>query len=267
MRWLQGTYAARYNRRHNLVGHVWQGRYKSPVIKGEDTAYFTMVSRYIHLNPVRAGLISSDDPRLATYRWSSFPILCRAPSKRPVWLYADRTYRAFDLLGDDIASRRKFRQRMELECREWLRGEQDEEDQEELRRLQRGWYIGDKAFRDRMLDQLEGAVSGRKKHSLEGEALRVYQKKRALGIIDAVCKHLGVSVDEMRGRQYSEVDKQLLVALIRKKTGMSYDWIIEALNMGSHSSVYNAIRASRDLSSRAKKSRWKQLCQLTNSYH
>ncbi len=74
MRWLQGTYAARYNRRHNLVGHVWQGRYKSPVIKGEDTAYFTMVSRYIHLNPVRAGLISSDDPRLATYRWSSFPI-------------------------------------------------------------------------------------------------------------------------------------------------------------------------------------------------
>jgi REP element-mobilizing transposase RayT len=26
MRWLQGTYGNRYNRRHGLVGHVWQGR-------------------------------------------------------------------------------------------------------------------------------------------------------------------------------------------------------------------------------------------------
>ncbi len=60
MRWLQGTYGNRYNRIHNLVGHVWQGRYKSPVISDEGDDHFLRVSRYIHLNPARAGLL--DEP-------------------------------------------------------------------------------------------------------------------------------------------------------------------------------------------------------------
>jgi putative transposase len=56
----------RYHRRHRTVGHVWQGRFKSPVI--QDDGHLLVVLRYIEANPVRAGMVS----QAADYRWSSF---------------------------------------------------------------------------------------------------------------------------------------------------------------------------------------------------
>jgi REP element-mobilizing transposase RayT len=55
-RWLTG-YAVSFNRRHRRIGHLFQNRYKSIVVD-EDT-YFQELVRYIHLNPLRAGLVNS----------------------------------------------------------------------------------------------------------------------------------------------------------------------------------------------------------------
>jgi REP element-mobilizing transposase RayT len=63
MKWLQGTYTQRFNRRHGVHGHLFQGRYKASVIDGEEPSYFLAVSTYIHLNPVRAGLIRETGSR------------------------------------------------------------------------------------------------------------------------------------------------------------------------------------------------------------
>lgn len=60
------THAWRYHKRHRSSGHVWQGRFKSPVI--QDDAHLLVVLRYIEANPLRAGVVA--DP--ADYRWSSF---------------------------------------------------------------------------------------------------------------------------------------------------------------------------------------------------
>ena len=56
----------RYHRRHQTVGHVWQGRFKSPVIQGDD--HGLVVLRYIEGNPFRAGIVA----RLEDYAWSSY---------------------------------------------------------------------------------------------------------------------------------------------------------------------------------------------------
>ena len=56
----------RYHKRHRTSGHVWQGRFKSPVIQDDD--HLLVVLRYIEANPVRASTV--DDPR--DYRWSSY---------------------------------------------------------------------------------------------------------------------------------------------------------------------------------------------------
>ena len=56
----------RYDTRHHTSGHVWQGRFKSPVI--QDDAHLLVVLRYIEANPLRAKMVS--DP--AEYRWSSY---------------------------------------------------------------------------------------------------------------------------------------------------------------------------------------------------
>ena len=53
---LNGVYTQRQNRRYNKSGHVFQGRYKAILV--EKNAYLLELSRYVVLNPVRAGLVS-----------------------------------------------------------------------------------------------------------------------------------------------------------------------------------------------------------------
>lgn len=56
-----------YNAKYGRVGHLFQDRYKSEAV--EDDAYFLTVLRYIHQNPVKAGICTSPEE----YRYSSYP--------------------------------------------------------------------------------------------------------------------------------------------------------------------------------------------------
>jgi len=66
MHLLNGSYARRFNRRYDRSGHVFQGPYRSRLI--EDDRQLLAVSRYIALNPVRAGLCA----RPELWPWSSY---------------------------------------------------------------------------------------------------------------------------------------------------------------------------------------------------
>jgi len=57
MRKLLTGYVVNFNRRHKRSGHLFQNRYKS--ILCEDEPYLLELTRYIHLNPLRAGMLSS----------------------------------------------------------------------------------------------------------------------------------------------------------------------------------------------------------------
>ncbi len=81
MKWLLGTYTGRFNRRHKLFGHLFSGRYKSLIIDERGGGYLRTACDYVHLNPVRAGLVALDAP-LSAYAWSSYPLYL-APGGRP----------------------------------------------------------------------------------------------------------------------------------------------------------------------------------------
>jgi putative transposase len=66
-------YVRYVNKRHGRTGTLWEGRFRSTLIDSE--SYFLACSRYVELNPVRAGIVC--DP--AAYRWSSF--CCNALSE------------------------------------------------------------------------------------------------------------------------------------------------------------------------------------------
>lgn len=72
MRRLLTGHAVSYNRRHNRHGHLFQNRYKS--ILCQDDPYFLELVRYIHLNPLRAGLVDSLD-QLDKYAYSGHAVL------------------------------------------------------------------------------------------------------------------------------------------------------------------------------------------------
>ena len=58
MQWLQATFANRFNRLRGERGHLFQGRYKSLLV--EPGAALGQLCHYLHLNPVRAGLVTVD---------------------------------------------------------------------------------------------------------------------------------------------------------------------------------------------------------------
>ncbi len=66
MRRIGASYVYWYNWQYNRKGHLFQDRYKSEPI--EDETYFLTVLRYIHQNPLKAGLVNN----IASYRWSSY---------------------------------------------------------------------------------------------------------------------------------------------------------------------------------------------------
>ena len=66
MKKLQTDYAIYFNKRHEVDGHVFQGRYGSRIIVSKKS--FLDVSRYIHLNPLEAKMVKKAED----YRWSSY---------------------------------------------------------------------------------------------------------------------------------------------------------------------------------------------------
>lgn len=66
MRQLNGVYTQKFNRTHNRVGHVFQGRYKAILV--EKQSYLLELARYIVLNPVRAHMVHS----AKDWPWSSY---------------------------------------------------------------------------------------------------------------------------------------------------------------------------------------------------
>ena len=68
MRHLNGVYTQRFNRRHQQVGHVFQGRFKAILV--EKDSYLLELARYIVLNPIRTGMVQVAQD----YPWSSYAI-------------------------------------------------------------------------------------------------------------------------------------------------------------------------------------------------
>ena len=82
MRQLNGVYTQRFNRRHGLVGHLFQGRFKAVLV--ERDAYLLELSRYVVLNPVRARMVAE----ATAWRWSSYRAMV-GRSAAPAWLETD----------------------------------------------------------------------------------------------------------------------------------------------------------------------------------
>lgn len=79
---LQSSYTQAFNRRHGRAGHLFQGRYKAFLV--EKDRYFLALLRYIHENPVEAGIVE----RPERYAWSSDRYYRRG--RGPEWLDVDR---------------------------------------------------------------------------------------------------------------------------------------------------------------------------------
>jgi REP element-mobilizing transposase RayT len=122
---LDSNYARWWNGRHGHLGHVFQARFKGQIV--EASTYLLRLIRYVHANPVRAGLVRHP----AEWQWSSY----RALAERRTELDVDSLLRTLDPdVGADTHAR----------LMEFVDGYQDDEMATFLRTDQR--IIGSEAF-------------------------------------------------------------------------------------------------------------------------
>ncbi len=101
MRQLNGQYTQSFNRRHNRVGHIFQGRYKSIIV--EKNTHLLALCRYVVLNPVAAGMVNKPEQ----WKWSSYSATATA-KKSDTFLTTDWLLLQFS--SKAVKARKVYRQ-------------------------------------------------------------------------------------------------------------------------------------------------------------
>ena len=245
MRWFQSTYTQRFNARHRVWGHLFQGRYKAlPVDQGE---YFRTVADYIHLNPARAHAFDLERGNLNDFKWSSFSGYTR-PARRPEFLTVERVLNAHGFT-DDPSGRSRYRNYMKRRVLDISHCSDPKAADEQWRKIRRGWAFGSDEFRLKIQAAVDSVVSGKRRDSFMGEEIRRHDEQEA----EALFQH-GLICCELQEEDLSTLkkgdDRKKVVAwYIRKNTSVRVDWITRRLKMGvtSNFSCYvRAVEQSKD---------------------
>jgi putative transposase len=231
MRWFQTIYTVRFNRRHRLSGHLFQGRYKSVVVDPEERGYFATLSDYIHLNPVRARMVSLQE-RLFDYRWSSYRFYA-AKTGRPAWFEPQRVLGEVGL-EDTVFGRRHYAERMRGRAVEEL----EERNARENEKLRRGWCLGGASFRERVLGLIEKAGEKLSKaREVDASIKRFHGEEEACRLLRRGMEHFGLEETELKAIKRNDARKLAIARLIRTRTSVSNQWIARELSLGHVSSI------------------------------
>jgi putative transposase len=190
MRHVVGVHTQRFNARHNRDGPLFRGRFRSRLVQQE--RYLAELVRYIHMNPVHAGLVA----HAGDYAWSSHGHYLSGEA--PAWLVSEEVLRRFG--GDAEALDRFVHERLSAERRAELRWDAQPN------------AVGDAAFVARWQERRERSESTRE-HA--GGAGRESVATDCDAVIEAVSAHFGVSSADVRrgGRGRANVARQAAILI------------------------------------------------------
>ncbi len=242
MKWLQGTYTQRYNSRHKVFGHLFQGRYKALLVDGAGN-YLAVVSTYIHLNPARAKLIAIGTEPLTRHGWSSYPAYVETSVQRPKWLVTERVLGSLGLGPENQKGYEAYLEGRVLELR--LKTGR-EALAVEWKAIRRGWYLGSESFGERMLDRVKGALSKGRASSFSGEAKRQHGEAEAERLLALGLTALQLQPGELAGQAKATPEKQALAWWLCQHTTVTRRWVSQRVAMGDESRVTQAIRCLKN---------------------
>ena len=254
MRWLQNTYTRRHNCRHWLWGRLFGDRYKAILSEGGSDYYYCSLMDYIHLNPVRAGLVRMKrGESVRDYLRSSVAKgYAVAPSRRPIWLAAEEGL-AMAQCTDTAVGRRRFVQHLDDRAREeGIRaGVIEPGEDRRYSHLRHGWYWGSQAFAERMLQLAGKGIETRRNRTYRSAPLfQAHNEKEARRLLDGGLAAAGLSARELDSLPGSDARKVALASLILERTVAGQCWIVDKLAMRSAANVSQQVRRYRARRSR-----------------
>ena len=233
MKWLQGTWIRRYNGCRRLVGRPFQGRYKALLV--EPGKSFGRVCHYIHLNPVRAGLVAAAQAN--RYPWSSLPKFAQVA--RPGWLDSTTALADAGCLPDTPAGWQRYGQYLEyLAC--------DPTAQAELvaAKLSRGWCVGGADFQQTLRTQAtqkgwdlaRERFAGLSPAQAGAERERGWEEK-----LQTLARLAGIDLSKLPPKKSAD-QKVGLAAALKTSTSVSNSWLARRLGMGAPASASQFVR-------------------------
>ncbi|WP_305041538.1 REP-associated tyrosine transposase [Geoalkalibacter sp.] len=178
MRHINGAYTTYFNAKRKRSGHLFQGRYKAWLVEAD--VYALELSRYMHLNPVRAGLVS----RPEDYLWSSYRSFIGHVGT-PDWL---KTQQILGCLGQRVGG-------APSRYREFVEDRLGKEYESPLQDAVAGSILGCQAFIDKVKhEHVHGRVPAKDVPALR----QLKERPRVEDILNAVGEEVGVSEKEAR---------------------------------------------------------------------
>ncbi len=222
MQELNGGYAAYFNTRHGRPGHLFQGRFKAVLVEAE--GHWDELSRYIHLNPVRAGLAKKPE----RWAWSSYRGYYR-PAWRVRWVDYRRVLTEFG--GDHAGGRQKYRTFIAAGLGRKL--------DTPLSSAIHGLVLGS----DRFVDKIQSLISKRSPGP-ELPQLNRLQKQPTTGqVAQAVGEYFKVNLSEWKpGKRSNDLPRALAAYIARQVTRETLPTIAKTLGYTHASSVSAACR-------------------------
>jgi putative transposase len=220
MTWLQSTYANRFNRFRKENGHVFQGRYRAPVV--ENLAVLGAVGHYVHLNPVRAKFRTVEN--LDEYPFCSLHYL-QKPKARPAGLTFEAVLSAAGGLDDSRAGWKSY-----LAYLDWLNENEPARRGLAFEKMSRGWALGSQEFRHGLLQEHAERLAGKALDAEVQKELRPQQWRKAL---EAGLRRLGKTQPQAKSEPKGAPWKVALAAHLKTTTTVSNPWLAEALHMGA----------------------------------
>ena len=222
MQHYNGSYTGYFNRRHRRFGHLFQGRFKGHLI--EEEGYFLEVSRYIHLNPVRAKLVAVPE----NWSWSSCPGYVH-PNRRLDWVCYDRVLGEFG--HGTAAVRRSYRN--------FLRAGLAEPPLSPLAEAVGGLIVGTSEF----VDRIRRLIHDQPEDQEVPQRKRVRKRPDLATIAGTVAAHFGVERSRWAaGRRSGDAARAVAAYLARVRFGYPASEIAAVFGYRDHSGIGRAVR-------------------------
>jgi len=226
---LGGSYTSYYNRRHRLAGHLFQGRYKAHLV--EDGHHFDQISRYIHLNPVRAGLAA----RAELWPWSTCAGYYRAGDALD-WVDYSEVLKGF---GKRIpAARRQYRRFMEAGL--------GPDTPSPFADAAHGFLVGAEPWVARIRELLRAGPAPK-----QVPAFHRLSRVPVRRIARAVASYYGVSPRHFARRYQSDAARMIFAHLARHEGQAKLGELVDWLGLKSAGSVHSLLNRCRQALSRS----------------
>ncbi|MGB6063722.1 MAG: transposase [Desulfomonilaceae bacterium] len=219
-RHVDGVYTQRFNRSHKSDGALFRGRYKAILVEAD--TYLSDLVRYIHRNPLRAGLVS----RLDRYPWKSHTAYLSRSARWP-WLYSEPVFSMFCQAGEDSVNAYQA----------FMAQDDSDELKAALSKSNVPSFLGSEEFVHWVKASFQSLRAYR-----EVPASRLLAP-RLEAIQFAVCAGCGIDRNELlsRGRGMSNEARNIAIYLARRLAGQRLATIGDAFGLEHYSSVSSVV--------------------------